>query len=131
MSLESKEKAHALKVMRKTAVARARVLPTLNPLARPFMPRGLVKETRMDFPAVAIRHSGSAVVIGRIVALSGAGRSFCVVMRIHGVLATLGNRKPGKPLVHVGRLFALKDAYRVNLKMCRQQGLTWMEDYIK
>ena len=129
MPPENKEKAHALRMMRETAVARAIALPKLNPLARGHLPRALVKEVRMDFPAVAIRHSGSVVVLGKIVALNGAGRSFCVVMRIHRVLATLGNRKPGKPLIHVGRLFALKDAYRVPLKMAREQGVTWMENY--
>ena len=53
-------KSHALKLMPETAVARAHALPTLKPLARSFMPRGLVKETRMDFPAVTFRHSGSS-----------------------------------------------------------------------
>ena len=47
-----------------------------------------------------------------------ASRPSGEVKGMEGVLATLGNRKPGKPLVHMGRLFALKDAYRVNLKMC-------------
>jgi len=136
---ESKHKKkwmYAVKKVRETLPYRKAFLEVMkkNGTARPYLPKAMLPEARIDEPCVAVSHFGKgSVVLGRVCGIHASNGSrtpgaLCI-LEIMKVLCPqlLTVRGPGRPPKSVSQVIALpvREVYQCPLSMCMKEGIVW------
>ena len=127
---------YAVKKYRETQAYRKKFVDFLkrDGRARPFLPKAMIPEPRIDEPRVAVSHFGKGtVVMGRMCGIhvpahSKKGRgALCVIEIMKIVSPLLLTFREGRPPKSVSQYLALpcREVYQCPVTMCEREGILW------